>query len=524
MRLWIKKNKKENARLEFKLRMEVGPPAAKAEFIKDVLSLANSEGECPRSEGHLVIGFKNGKHHDVREEHYDGATFGQILDSYIYPAVDVAYEEYGNKGEARIGVLIVRADPGDLYVVNKRLQGDKGQALLLPGQCWGRKSDRKEELTGEAIHARLRDILEWRVEEKTQPLRQRIAKLESESGAALQVKQIRFEMEASRGAKALESLVDKLIPYAQEFDHIVKNEVLDAVMVVSGRAQQSLPIALAGSVDDVLGAVMPVGCGGMWRPGGEEIPPEDCGLLGRIGHITFEFGWAACRYLHDLELAELVAQRYWMLIRYATLNGLKHLQSEYLRDARDCQRICLEDRTGKAFPEGRKRLDEAITGALDAFECEGYEVRAISPRELTPSDLSACIAIIKTGEAVDWKSAKGELPRASALVLARKAKQIVGLGAIKRERREYAAGIAEKSCVEFPPETLELGYVAVSPEHRGHHLSHCIVRTLLRHHTGRLFATTYSPYMKDTLKRFGFANKGKEWKGRKQMLSFWDKE
>jgi len=41
--------------------------------------------------------------------------------------------------------------------------------------------------------------------------------------------------------------------------------------------------------------------------------------------------------------------------------------------------------------------------------------------------------------------------------------------------REYAADIAKKSGVEFPSETLELGYVAVSPDHRGHHLSqlHC---------------------------------------------------
>jgi hypothetical protein len=30
--------------------------------------------------------------------------------------------------------------------------------------------------------------------------------------------------------------------------------------------------------------------------------------------------------------------------------------------------------------------------------------------------------------------------------------------------------------------------------------------------------------MKDTLLRFGFMGKGKEWKGKKGMLSFWQKE
>ena len=525
VRLWIKKNMKENTRLEFKLRVEIGTPAAKAEFIKDVLSLANSEGEHPRTEGYLVIGFKSGKRHDVRDEHYDGATFGQILDSYIYPPLNVLYEEYGDKAEPRVGVLIARPKSDNLYVVNKSLFDAKRQELLVPGQCWGRKSDRKVELTGEAIHARQLDILKYHVEAATEPLKRRIAALENASGPALHVKQIRFEMEDSRDAKVLESLLDKLIPYAQEFDHIVKNEVLDAVMVVSGRAQVSLPIALAQSLDAVLGAVMPVGIGGMWRPGEEEISAEDRQLLGRIGHITFELGWAACRYLHDLELAELVAQRYWMLIRYATLNELKHLQSEYLRDARECQRICLEDRTGKAFPEGRKKLGEAIADALDAFDCDGYEVRTVPPGEMNASDLAACVAILKIGDAVNWRSAKEGLPLAAALVIAWKGKQIVGVGAIKRERREYAGDIARNSGVGFPPETLELGYVAVSPEHRGHHLSDCIVRRLIKQHPGRLFATTYSPQMKNTLTRFEFEKKGKEWPGRKkQMISFWKRE
>ena len=178
---------------------------------------------------------------------------------------------------------------------------------------------------------------------------------------------------------------------------------------------------------------------------------------------------------------------------------------------------------GKTFPEGHQKLGNQIEDALDAFECEGYKVKLASPKDLRPSDLAACIAILKTGDAVNWKSAKDELPQATALVLAWKGERIAGVGAIKRERREYAAEIAGKSGVDFPSETLELGYVAVSPEHRGHHLSHCIVRTLLKTHTGPLFATTYSPQMKETLKRFGFVSKGKEWRGRKDMISLWEK-
>jgi hypothetical protein len=65
IRLWIKNNKKENSRLEFKLKVDLSTPGAKAEFIRDVIALANSEGEVPRDDGYLVIGFKDGRYHDI---------------------------------------------------------------------------------------------------------------------------------------------------------------------------------------------------------------------------------------------------------------------------------------------------------------------------------------------------------------------------------------------------------------------------------------------------------------------------
>ena len=117
VRLWIKKHKKENSRLEFKLKVDLSTSGAKAQFIRDVIALANSEGENPRSEAHLVIGFKNGKFHDIKNEHHDGATFGQILDSYISPPVNVAYEEYGDKTRPRVGVLIVKPDAGGRFTL-----------------------------------------------------------------------------------------------------------------------------------------------------------------------------------------------------------------------------------------------------------------------------------------------------------------------------------------------------------------------------------------------------------------------
>lgn len=95
----------------------------------------------------------------------------------------------------------------------------------------------------------------------------------------------------------------------------------------------------------------------------------------------------------------------------------------------------MEKRHGKTFPKAQQEIQEEIVDALDAFECEGYEVKTHAPKEMKASDVAACIAIIKTGHAVNWRSAKDELPRATALAIAWKDDEIVGLGAIKGERR-----------------------------------------------------------------------------------------
>jgi GNAT superfamily N-acetyltransferase len=168
--------------------------------------------------------------------------------------------------------------------------------------------------------------------------------------------------------------------------------------------------------------------------------------------------------------------------------------------------------------------DEQMTEITKQDDEGNYDVKNLSAGDLTAIDLAACVAVIKKGEAVDWEWATKELPLATALAIAFMGAQIVGVGAVKRERRKYATGISTKSGVDFPPETLELGYVAVEPEHRRHGMSHRIVKALLSQHAGRLFATTYNDYMKGTLEKAGFVGKGNEWEGRKHLLSFLDKK
>jgi GNAT superfamily N-acetyltransferase len=150
-----------------------------------------------------------------------------------------------------------------------------------------------------------------------------------------------------------------------------------------------------------------------------------------------------------------------------------------------------------------------------------YVVAAHSGSELADSDRAVCAAILAEGGAVNVRAAGTELPRARVVVTVRRDNAIVGVGAIKRERPDYASEKAELSAFDFDANTLELGYVAVTREHRNRGLSSRIVEALTAEYHGRLFATTDDEYMKKTLARARFTQRGEPWQGQRGQLSLW---
>jgi len=305
---WTDKNTKESNRLEFKRRVDLSTPGAKAEFIRDVLALANSEGESPRADGHLVIGFHDGQRFDVAGEKYDGATFGEIIDSYTFPSVTAVYDEFTHLQYGRIGAITIKANPQVLHVVRKKLHDENGKLLLSPGQCWGRKSDRKIELTGEEIHARLLAIIRVHVDEATRPLKIRIKELEQSSGPVLEVKRIRFEIEATSQWDAINGWLEKLLPYAREFDYAVKHEALDAVSDVTARTRMGMPVDVARAIDNVLMEIFPFRDGSYHHPARQKFTDQDLELMRRIEYYCFQLTWDACRYTRDIKLVDVGAR------------------------------------------------------------------------------------------------------------------------------------------------------------------------------------------------------------------------
>lgn len=120
---------------------------------------------------------------------------------------------------------------------------------------------------------------------------------------------------------------------------------------------------------------------------------------------------------------------------------------------------------------------------------DDYRVTLAGAGELTQPVVDRCLAILDRGGAVDIPSARRELPLAPLVALARHRETIVGLGAIKRIRDNYAVDKATKSGAPFDPKTPEFGYVAVDDDHQGHGLSKKIANLLLEKNTGTLFST-----------------------------------
>ena len=144
---------------------------------------------------------------------------------------------------------------------------------------------------------------------------------------------------------------------------------------------------------------------------------------------------------------------------------------------------------------------------------------------LSAQEIISCVTVVREGCAVDPERAELELPRAVTVALVRAGSEIVGVGAIKRPRPNYAALIANavRSGFVFDTQMNELGYVAVLMVHRGGR-SGLIMDSLLGRFSGPLWATTSEELMKHSLSNRGFSQKGKEWLNPEgKRLSLWIK-
>jgi GNAT superfamily N-acetyltransferase len=148
---------------------------------------------------------------------------------------------------------------------------------------------------------------------------------------------------------------------------------------------------------------------------------------------------------------------------------------------------------------------------------------------ISPADVDACVLVLDEGGALtNVQTAADELPQCMFVVVKRDAGRVIGVGAIKSQRPQYAIGIAsdKKSGYKFDPHMHEFGYVVVQESHQGNGYSKQITEKMLSLLPGEpLFATTSNPMMVATLTKYGFTQRGKTWKSPNgKDLSLWIKD
>jgi len=147
--------------------------------------------------------------------------------------------------------------------------------------------------------------------------------------------------------------------------------------------------------------------------------------------------------------------------------------------------------------------------------------------DLNDVDQRAVAQLVKKGGAVtgtiDDLLARLKRTRCVALLRETGTDRIVAAAAWKRPSAAYRqdkfdlAGVATAGFETAP----ELGYVVRAADMRGQQLSAGLVDAIVQQITEPTFATTDSNTMRQNLERVGFERVGREWQGKRGMLSLW---
>jgi hypothetical protein len=133
----------ETTSVDFKRELYLDTADQKAEFIKDVLGLVNTQASGRRW---LMIGFddKTRAYHSPPDPKLSQNRMEQLLASLTAPVVDIRYEVVDYR-DGQVGKLEVLRDPKKLpYTAAKDVMGDGNRKRLTAGQIFVRHGSQTE--------------------------------------------------------------------------------------------------------------------------------------------------------------------------------------------------------------------------------------------------------------------------------------------------------------------------------------------------------------------------------------------
>jgi hypothetical protein len=317
----------ESARIEWKSQLEISQPHQKAEFIRDILSLANSEGESPRTSGFLLIGAKDGVVFSPGVR-IDGATLSQVVEAYISPKLQLKHFKLPIEDGQSIDVIEVVPHCDLVYFVAKELR-DEQRPLLRPGETYGRSGDRKVSLSGDDICQRIGRLVQRRADAIAAPLRTEISELReavASAGPRREAVRLVYELEHHVDEKDWEQLTvtaQKLYPYLRDEQELVANVVLDRIGHLL-RVRFGMPDQAAKEILGIAGNALPPR-----SHQGPSSPISDRELLQyeAAARMADEAAYDSIKYAENLVILDSSCHLLRGIGRIANLNHCRQLAS-----------------------------------------------------------------------------------------------------------------------------------------------------------------------------------------------------
>ena len=141
----------ETTSVDFKQELRLDTASDKAEVVKDVTALANTQASGRRW---LVVGFvdKTRAYYGPPNPALTQDRFEQILSEYVAPAIDVRYEVWDYRA-GKVGILEILRDPTRVPYRVARSIGEKGKRRVEAGQVFVRHGSHTAEASEEELRA-----------------------------------------------------------------------------------------------------------------------------------------------------------------------------------------------------------------------------------------------------------------------------------------------------------------------------------------------------------------------------------
>lgn len=153
----------ENSKIEFKRTLDISTKENKAELIKDVIAIANSE-LINDPIGYYIIGVEHKQFFDISSLQLDDATLQQVINSKCYKPVDFQYRQIHIQGRT-IGVIVIPKSGERPHLVSRDYFDSHGNKLLQKGTCFIRKGSSTDIATREDLDSMYDERIQKRVQE-----------------------------------------------------------------------------------------------------------------------------------------------------------------------------------------------------------------------------------------------------------------------------------------------------------------------------------------------------------------------